>query len=204
VEDGTMSRTRSSVSHLLGALALVTLSVASPLAAQSATSGNFEIRPYVGAYIPTGDQRDLFKDAILVGAQGSYRFTPALALTATVGWSPTEDRLTAGQETVDLLQYDLGAELRAPSWLQGESWDFSPFFGLGIGGRTYDYRDLDNVDAKTNVAGYGALGGEFGFGRLGLRIEGRDYVSRFEPLTGNGEAKTRNDVAVAAGLTIRF
>lgn len=199
-----MSRTRSSVSHLLGALAVATFAVANPLAAQSSTAGNFEIRPYVGAYIPTGDQRDLFKDAILVGAQGSYRFTPALALTATVGWSPTEDRLTAGQETVDLLQYDLGAELRAPAWLRGESWDFSPFFGLGIGGRTYDYRDLDNVDAKTNVAGYGALGGEFGFGQFGLRIEGRDYVSRFEPLTGNGDAKTRNDVAVAAGLTIRF
>jgi hypothetical protein len=204
VEDGTMSRTRSGVSHLLGGLAVVTLSVAGPLAAQSASAGNFEIRPYVGAYIPTGDQRDVFKDAILVGAQGSYRFTPALALTATVGWSPTEDRLTAGQETVDLLQYDIGAELRAASWLQGESWDFSPFVGLGVGGRTYDYRDLDDVDAKTNVAGYGALGGEFGFGQFGLRIEGRDYVSRFEPLIGNGATKTRNDVAVAAGLTIRF
>jgi hypothetical protein len=200
VEDGTMSRTRS-VSYLLGGLAVVTLSVANPVAAQSSSAGNFEIRPYVGAYIPTGDQREVFTDAILVGAQGSYRFTRALAVTATVGWSPTED---AGRETVDLLQYDIGAELRAASWLQGESWDFSPFVGLGVGGRTYDYRDLDDVDAKTNVAAYGALGGEFGFGRLGLRIEGRDYVSRFEPLTGNGETKTRNDVAVAAGLTIRF
>src|SRR5688500_1566515 len=115
-----MSRTRSA-SYLLGALAAVTLSVANPLAAQSSSAGNLEIRPYVGAYIPTGDQREVFKDAILVGAQGSYRFTPALAVTATVGWSPTED---AGRETVDLLQYDIGAELRAPSWLQGESWDF--------------------------------------------------------------------------------
>jgi hypothetical protein len=187
-----------------GALAVLTLSLANPLEAQSTNLGNFEIRPYVGAYIPTGDQRDLFKDAVLVGAQGSYRFTPVIALTATVGWSPTEDRLLTAQETVDLWQYDIGAEFRAPAWLQGESWDFSPFVGLGIGGRTYDYRDRDNVDAKTNVAGYGALGGEFGFGQFGLRIEGRDYISRFEPLIGTGEAKTRNDIAVAAGLTIRF
>jgi hypothetical protein len=196
---------RSRLSALFGGtLAVLTLSLANPLEAQSASVGNFEIRPYVGAYIPTGDQRDDFKDAVLVGAQGSYRFTPVIALTATVGWSPTEDRVLTAQETVDLWQYDIGAEFRAPAWLQGESWDFSPFVGLGIGGRTYDYRDRDNVDAKTNVAGYGALGGEFGFGQFGLRIEGRDYISRFEPLIGTGEAKTRNDIAVAAGLTIRF
>jgi hypothetical protein len=195
-----MSAKRSAVSRLAGGLALVTLAVANPLEAQSPASGDFEIRPYVGAYLPTGDQRDLLKDAILVGAQASYRVIPQLAITGTLGWSPTEDRVS---QTIDLLQYDVGAELRAPSWIQRSAWDFSPFVGLGVGGRTYDYRDLD-VDAKTNVAGYGALGGEFGFGQFGLRIEGRDYVSRFKPLTDGGDAKTRNDVAVAAGLTIRF
>ena len=199
-----MSRSRFALPGLLGALALVAISVANLLEAQEPGPRNFEIRPYVGAYVPTGDQRDLFKDAILVGAQASYRLNPQVAITGTLGWSPTEDRLTVGQETVDLLQYDVGAELRAPSWLRGESWDFTPFVGLGVGGRTYDYRDRDDVDAKTNVAGYGALGGEFGFGQFGFRIEGRDYISRFEPLIGTGETKTRNDVAIAAGLTIRF
>jgi hypothetical protein len=197
-----MSGTSSAVSRVLGGLALAAVALVNPLDAQAPAARDFEIRPYVGAFLPTGDQRDLLKDALLVGAQASYRVIPQLAITGTLGWSPTEDRVGAGQ-TLDLLQYDIGAELRAPAWVQRASWDFTPFFGLGVGGRTYDYRDLD-TDAKTNVAGYGALGGEFGFGQFGLRFEGRDYVSRFEPLTGSGETKTRNDVSVAAGLTIRF
>jgi hypothetical protein len=173
------------------------------LATRGGAGGAFEIRPYLGAYVPTGDQRDLLKDAVLVGAQASWRVIPQLALTGTFGWAPSKDRVTPGDQTLDLYQYDIGAEARAQSWYNAAAWDFTPFVGLGVGGRTYNYRDLD-VDSKTNVAGYGALGGELGFGRLGLRVEGRDYISRFEPLTGNGDTKTRNDVTVAAGLTVRF
>jgi hypothetical protein len=190
----------------LGALVVATASADAQdqiLTTQSAASP-FEIRPFAGAYIPTGDQRDLLKDAVLVGAQASWRVIPQLALTGTFGWAPSKDRIAAGDQTLDLYQYDLGAEARAPSWYNKGTWDFTPFVGLGVGGRTYNYRDLDDVDAKTNVAGYGALGGEVGFGRLGLRLEARDYVSRFEPLTGTGDTKTRNDVTVAAGLTVRF
>ena len=66
---------------------------ATKAAAQDAVayhSNGFELRPYVGAYIPTGDQRDLLKDAVLVGGQASYRINPNFALTGTLGWSPSE------------------------------------------------------------------------------------------------------------------
>jgi hypothetical protein len=188
-----------------------TLLGTSALAIAFATSGNaqsvgqsFEIRPYAGAYIPTGDQRDLLEDAVLAGAQASWRLMPQFAITGTFGWTPSKDRIRPGDETLDLFQYDIGGEFRAPSMYSSGSLDLTPFVGLGIGARTYDYRDLDAIDAKTNVAGYGTLGAEVGFGRLGLRLEARDYVSRFEALGGNDEAVTRNDVTVAAGLTVRF
>ncbi|MEP6494933.1 MAG: outer membrane beta-barrel protein [bacterium] len=171
--------------------------------APAISNGPFELRPYVGAFIPTGDQRDLLKDAVLVGGQASWRFAPALALTGTVGWSPSKDKLTAGNQTIDLVQYDIGLEARAAGLTGGGSWNFTPFAGIGVGGRTYSFRDLD-VDSKTNFDGYGALGGEFGLGRVGLRIEARDYVSRFKPFTGTGETATRNDIALAAGLTLHF
>jgi hypothetical protein len=189
----------------VAAFALSSALGAANASAQNMTTHNssgFEIRPYAGAFIPTGQQRDFLKDAVIVGGQASYRIVPQLALTGTLGWSPSKDRITPGDQTLDVWQYDLGAELRAPSWLASGAWDFTPFAGLGAGGRTYNYRDLD-VNSKTNFAGFGTLGGELGFGRIGLRVEGRDYVSQFKPFTG-GDSKTRNDVTVAAGLTLRF
>src|SRR4051812_34748035 len=120
------------------------------------------IRPIVGAYVPTGEQRDFLKDAVLIGAQGSLNFGTNFAVTGSFGWSPSKDRLTAGEQTIDAYQYDLGLEVRTPQSYLGA---ITPFVGAGIGERTYNYRDL-RVDAKTNVDGYGALGVDVGAGRV--------------------------------------
>jgi Outer membrane protein beta-barrel domain len=186
---------------LIGLFVVLALILAAvKLTAQETPGARGAIRPYVGAYIPTGEQRDFLKDAVLVGAQASWTLDPSVALTASFGWTPSRDKITAGDQKIDAFQYDLGLEGRSAQLSAGA---LTPFIGAGIGSRTYSYRDL-NVDSKTDFDGYGALGFDVGVGPVGIRIEGRDYVSRFQPLTGGGETKTRNDVALVAGLGVRF
>jgi hypothetical protein len=193
---------RAAIAALILATSLFAFALRASAQSPILSGDHFELRPYVGAYIPTGDQRTFLKDAVLAGGQFSWRFNPALALTGTFAWSPSKDRLTPGNQTLDLYQYDIGAEARPSSVAQAGWLDFSPFVGLGAGGRTYNYRDL-SVSTQTNFDGYGALGSDIGLGPVGLRIEGRDYVSRFTPATG-GSAGTRNDVTLAAGLIVHF
>jgi hypothetical protein len=172
--------------------------------AQEAIDGRFELRPFVGAYVPTGEQRELLRRDVLVGAQASYRFIPQFAVTGTLAWSPTQAHGAPGDPTVDLYQYDVGAEGRARVWQRGTNWSFTPFAGLGVGGRTYRDRD-GGIDVQSVFTGYGALGGALGFGRLGVRVEGRNYVSRAATRLGRGGGPdARNDVTLGAGLTIRF
>src|SRR5437763_17163789 len=135
-----MSRTQSmipmlsrGVRHLsLGAAAFAGLLATSGAARAQAVTTGFELRPFVGAYIPTGDQRDLLKDAVLVGGQLTWHVIPAVAVSGTFGWSPSKDRVTAGDQTLDIYQYDVGAELRAASLYDAGLWNFTPFVGLGL------------------------------------------------------------------------
>src|SRR5215510_11997519 len=103
---------RAAIGAFVGALSLAPIAAR----AQHATTGRFELRPFAGGYIPTGPQRDFLKDGVLVGTQASWRIIPALAITGSFGWSPSKDRITAGDQTLDVFQYDIGAEARATSW----------------------------------------------------------------------------------------
>jgi hypothetical protein len=44
------------------------------------------------------------------------------------------------------------------------------------------------------------VGGELGVGRVGVRLEVRDYVTGFKPLAGIGTSATRNDVMMMLGF----
>jgi hypothetical protein len=156
-----------------------------------------EVRPFVGVSVPTGVQRDLFKDAAMFGIQGAVEMKPSFHLIGTFGWIPTETKYAVARENVNIFQYDLGAEVSLVRRLG--AWEFKPFVGLGGGARTYVYK-ADQLDNKTCAAGYGAVGAELQMGRAALRLEGRDNVFCFRSPIAGVESKTRNDVGLSLGV----
>lgn len=200
------SASHSALQRSARALALtIALAAVPTIATQVEAQTTASIRPTVGVFVPTGDQRDLLKDAILVGIQGSYNLTQNFALTGTFGWSPNKDQLL-NDEKVDLFQYDLGIEGRLNNLTPTASVSTRPYATLGAGARTYHFRDLDS-DAQTNFLGFGAVGVDIAQanGPIGLRIEARDNVTAFKGLQDElAERKARNDLQFSAGLTIGF
>lgn len=196
---------RSAVIAAAAGCALITTSQLSAQGTEpQATSGKTERWELVvpgGAIVPTGVQRDAIKRGNLTAVQLTYVARPAFAVTSTFGWARSRDVATAGSPKLDVFTYDVGAEVRAPRWLSGKTMTFSPFAGVGAGGRSYNYRKLD-VAATHNVAAYASAGGELGFRRVRVRLEARDYVTGFKPLDGVGGARTGNDIVVMAGLRL--
>jgi hypothetical protein len=159
----------------------------------------WELRVTSGAFVPTGNQRNSLEDAHVTAAQLSWVLRPSLAITGTFAWARSRDLRSVDTPKLDVFTSDLGVEARRGRWFADRAVTFSPFLGLGAGARSYNYRKLD-VDATNNLAGYASAGGELGIGRVGVRLEVRDYVTGFKPLVGGGPADTRNDVVIMAAL----
>jgi hypothetical protein len=148
--------------------------------------------------LPTGEQRAALKRAELTAFQISWLAAHSVAVTTTLGWARSRDVARDGDPRLSVFTYDIGAELRGEPQAVGRI-SLSPFAGLGAGGRSYDYRGFD-APAKHHAAAYAAIGGELGYRRVRLRIEARDYVTRFTPLSGRGQGDSRNDIMMMAGL----
>jgi len=183
------------------AAAQVSAPVSSPVSspASAPPSSPWELRFTSGALVATGAQRDYVKDGQLSAVQLTRLITPALAVTSTVGWARSRDRVAANTPKLDVFAADLGVEFRPAQWFADRTVSLSPFVGAGAGARSYNYRTLE-VDATNNLAGYVAVGGELGIKRVAVRLEVRDYATGFKPLVGSGTSATRNDVMLMAGV----
>lgn len=181
-----------------GSAALI-LSSATSAAAQAPAPRSWEFRISSGAFVPTGNQRNFLKNAQMDAAQLSWVVRPSLAVTGTFGWARSRDLTSVDSPKLDVFTSDLGIEARGAEQFADRAVSFRPFAGFGAGARSYNYRNL-NVDATNNLAGYATAGGELGIGRVGVRLEVRDYAAGFKPLMGAGKSDIRNDVVVMAGF----
>jgi Outer membrane protein beta-barrel domain len=202
---------------------------ATPAAAQSMAMQTplpaLWIRPEIGAYIPTGQQRDLVQSALLVGAQAQWDVTPRWALTGSYAWSPTHDRTTTSsanplflgdQAPLNVKQWDVGVQAYlagARPELQDGDWYLRPFLGAGVGSRMYNYTETHVVQetvgrtSASDFAGYGAVGADLALGGspIGLHLELRDNVSKFKGTYDQlASGTTRNDMTLAAGVNVGF
>lgn len=161
-----------------------------------------EVRPFVGAFVPTGDQDDVFDVALLAGTQVAVEAADMLHVVGTFGFSgPEFDRRIVNSGHMHIYQFDVGGELFRNMEFNND-WLFRPFIGLGAGVRRYDPTAVG--PSKNYPAGYGALGAEFQLNRLALRFEARDYLTRFKGLSGNDPAATRNEVALTTAMVFHL
>lgn len=174
---------------------------ASAAAAKAAESPKWEFSVNSGRLFSAGTQPDVIKGADYTAAQLAYIVRPNLAITGSLGWARSRDISVAGSPKLDIFTYDIGAEARADKRSLGSAITFSPFLGAGAGARNYSYRNL-SVDTASEPAGYVSAGGEFGYHRIRLRLELRDYVTGFKPLKSAGGSELRNDMAVMVGLRL--
>lgn len=182
--------------HFLGGLLLAAVTVTG--SAQIPNRIRPEIRPFFGAYIPTGKLQDEFKTASTIGTQVALELSSNMHLLGSVGWTNGHSKIsTFTKDATYIWTYDAGVEFNAVREF-GNGWLFRPLLGVGGGGRTYDFTQT-GVNTKTCAAGYGALGTEFEKGVIALRFEGRNYLSCYEsPVTGL--KKTRNDIGLNFGV----
>ena len=118
-------------------------------------------------------------------------------MTTSFAWSPANGKFLATDNDANVYSYDAGVELNAVreiTWM----WQFKPFLGVGVGGRTYDYHSAA-INPNTCLAGYGTVGLELQYGATAVRGEARDYAFCFEdPLTH--VSHTRNDIGLSLGV----
>jgi len=191
---------RRSLGATLGAVLLL-LASAPPAQAQTTPQQPEVLEVYLtgGWLIPTGAQRASVKGADLSALVVSYVLRPSFAITGTFDWARSHALASPGAPKLDVFIADVGAEARASHRSLGGAWSVAPFVGIGAGARSYNIPKLPAEPTYT-FAAYGSAGGEFAIHRVHLRLEVRDYVSTFKPLTGGGKSATRNDVVVIIGL----
>lgn len=162
-----------------------------------------QLSPLLGVLIPTGHQRVILDDGVLIGLTASLDVHRNVALVGAFGWAQTAGHgLTLRSATLDVAQYDLGVQGQLPIEL-ADGQTLKPFLGAGVGGRTYRFRDL-HVEAETDLVGYYALGVSLECRPLVISATARNYLSDFDGIGAKRGPSRASEFAVFGSLGARF
>ena len=175
---------------------------ASAAGAQRESQWKPELRPFVGTSIPTFQLRDVIGSETMFGLSAAGELRPWLHVLGTFGYAPAKTRYVVENKDLNVFQYDIGAEVNAsqPFWFGTQ---MHPFWGAGVGGRSYAYKSSALQDHSC-VSGYGSTGIEFQAGRTAMRVEARDNVFCYRSPIAGEKTATRNDVNFSFGLAYHF
>jgi len=129
----------------------------------------------------------------------SYWILPRVGIRASGTWAQDSLRGGAitGRGTFNKFAYDADIVLRYP--LAAGSSTIVPYVLGGAG--AISLHQLDSDSTWTKFAGNYGAGIEYRFSRVGFRVEGRDYVYKFDRY---GFDKTQHDIAWQGGVTVSF
>ena len=161
-----------------------------------------ELRPFVGVQVPTGAQRDLFSNGLLVGLEGAFEMRPAVHFIGTVAWAPQHTDYAVTKDNAAILTYDVGIEASLVRRYE-DGWTFKPFAGIGAGARSYLF-EASELNDRTCASAYGALGTEFQLAETALRLEARNNLFCYRSPVPGGKSRTRDDVGLTMGLAYHF
>jgi opacity protein-like surface antigen len=186
--------------------------VAAPTQAQAPVE--FEITPLVGGTffpsdLPGSFQVDSelggtmtlsgveFDDALAVGARTGVRLADRFGLGVSLVYNPLTYHTDTASD-LDGALYAYGADFTY--YATGLSPKVTPFAGIGLGAKTYDFEGADpetdfmwNVGAGLDVAVRP---------NVAVRVEARDYMSLLDPGVDGVDEEIQHDVMAAAGLNI--
>ena len=149
--------------------------------------------------VPTIVQDASFDDAWTAGLNAGVRLNQRWGIEGMFTWSATELIGIGINEGLNSYMYGLTGLYYVPV-----STRVTPFVGLGVGAETFDY-DLSTIETHTDLMGNAVLGLYVHLREgVGLRIEARDCIARFDSGVGGVDNSWENDLMTLVGLSFRL
>ncbi len=176
------------------------------------------ISPYAG-YMMFGDIVDgplgttlTNSSGTVFGAQANLPLGSVLSIVGNVAYSEPDLRfgvpilggVNFGKSEVWM--YDAGLQFSAPAGYGQRT--IIPFVQVGAGGMSYDVQAAGISRKASNLAFNAGIGADLPLAQnIGLRVFAKDYIGKFDIAEAAGidyEAKTSHNIALTAGLTLKF